>query len=124
MSREDPRERQALRIIEIIEADLEAGKSVIPPWRKTWKGERLLPRNAISNRPYRGGNLLMLAMAPYELPHFLTFNKVVEHGGIVRKGETGWPVNYWKFGDKKSDDEQDEKAKSFRRMFCVGYTVF
>ena len=121
--REDVREKQAQRIIEMIENDLASGKNPLPPWRKTWSGAELMPRNAISDRPYRGGNLMMLGMAPYGLPHFVTFNQAVSHGGVVVAKEKGWPVHFWKFQDKKDKDDKDDDKKR-RWGFCVPYTVF
>ena len=54
---------------------LEAGT---PPWVKPWSQlAEPFPVNAISQRPYRGINLLMLSMAAdlkgYRLPRWLTY---------------------------------------------------
>src|SRR5688500_16199687 len=81
------------RVTEAILAQLAAG---VVPWRKTWNSYRTEgrngvitsgPRNAISGRPYRGINALLLAMQPYQDPRWLTFNQARAAGGSVRKGE-------------------------------------
>ena len=119
MAKEDARMRQAHRIIEMIETDLENGK-VLPPWRKTWAGEHMFPRN-IRGNPYRGSNLLMLSLAPYGLPGFMTYNQVLENGGMVNAGEKSWPIIYWKFFDK---EDENGKRTSTRPPMCFGSHVF
>jgi len=65
----------------------------IIPWQKPWKQER--PRN-ITGRPYKGINLLLLARSPYSCPIWATFRQVKEKGGIVKVGEKGTLVVFFK----------------------------
>lgn len=116
---EDPRDKHGKLLIEKIEASLAAGKPSVP-WRQSWDPE-MSPRNIRGNM-YRGGNLLMTLFARrsirmllrrsatmlsgYSSPFFLgaarlrlaassvplPYNQAVEHGGIVKPGESGWRV--------------------------------
>lgn len=70
-------------------AELEAGT---PPWVRPWSGEAdPFPRNALSQRPYRGINNLLLGMEAhvqgYTSNQWLTFKQAQSLGGHVRKGE-------------------------------------
>jgi len=98
------------------------------PWTKTW---HVLVPQSVSGRPYRGINALILGMLNYEVPRYLTFNKAKEMGGMVKKGEHGYPVILWKptkgvekdkDGNPILDDEGKPKVKVFMTM--RGYTVF
>lgn len=58
-------------------------------------------RNAGSNRPYRGMNVLLLNIATmvkgYTDPRWLTYKNAESMGGTVRKGEKGTQVVFWNF---------------------------
>jgi antirestriction protein ArdC len=91
MSRRDIHAEITARII----AAQEAGT---PPWRRPWgKGgpAPLWPRNAVTGRPYRGINALLLAWHPLALaggdPRWCTYNQARDKGWQVRKGEKGIP---------------------------------
>src|SRR3982074_2400946 len=77
-----------------IVAELEAGAA---PWVKPWWATpgADTPCNAVSNRPYRGCNVVLLWMAQaggYRTPRYLTFKQALELGGNVRRGERGVTV--------------------------------
>jgi antirestriction protein ArdC len=55
-----------------------------------------LPRNLITQKPYRGINPFLLMTAGYESPHWLTFRQAIQLGGSVKKGEKACPVVFWK----------------------------
>jgi antirestriction protein ArdC len=55
------------------------------PWKKTWKTE--VPRNFITNIPYRGINTLLLGMQEYSSNYWLTFKQVKELSGWFKKEE-------------------------------------
>ena len=73
------------------------------PWRKPWDASPSpamgLPRNAVTDKPYRGGNSLMLMMEgmdkDYADHRWLTFNQARTLGGDIRKGEKATPIEYW-----------------------------
>ena len=57
-------------------AQLEAGT---PPWIKEWKsiGRGNIPKNAVTKRPYSGGNVILLWAHGYATQRWLTFKQAV-----------------------------------------------
>ena len=87
MTAEEYHRQFADRIIEQI-------KRGVAPWQKPWKpGERVLPNNLHTNRPYAGGNSLHLAVVAeergYSDTRWGTYRQIQLQGGHVRKGERG-----------------------------------
>lgn len=95
----------------------------ISPWRKTWAGDA--PRNYFTGKEYRGINLFLLALSPYDVPYFCTFNQAKAHGGRVRKGAKSLPVVYWNVIESKTetvsrpDGTQEPKKNAFIKYFNV-----
>lgn len=109
-------------ITDRIIARLEAG---VVPWQRPWGGADQQPRNAISHRPYRGINTFLLAAAGYGSPWWLTWRQADQLGGVVRKGEHGTPVAFWKWLDPKPDQNLDPDADEPKgRPLLRYYTVF
>lgn len=110
-------------ITDRILAKLDAG---VVPWRKPWKayGAGNMPRNAITNRPYSGVNVVLLwieaAEKGYTSPLFLTYKQATEAGGNVRKGETSSHIIFVGKVIKKDEDTGKERAIPFLK----GYNVF
>jgi len=100
-------------------AQLEAGT---PPWIKEWKsiGRGNIPMNAVTKRPYSGGNIIFLWAHGYAVQRFLTFKQALDAGGSVRKGEHGIKVFYVSKLEKTSDDG----GKPNLIPFLKEYTVF
>jgi len=78
-------------ITETIIAQLEAGNVV---WQKPWQSAK--PCNATTNKPYRGINPFLLAIAgmKYTDHRWLTFKQALELGGNVKKGEHGTWITF------------------------------
>lgn len=79
-------------------------------WRKTWlsvecNGE---PVNA-DGRKYNSMNAFMLYLITefegYRFPVFVTYNKAKQLGAHVKKGETSFPVIFWKWMAKTETGE-------------------
>jgi antirestriction protein ArdC len=105
------------RITDRITALLEQGTV---PWHKTWKARTGLPRNFVSQKPYRGINVFLLIAMSYESPLWLTFRQVSRLGGSVRKGEKACPVIFWKqttFEDKASGEQKKKRLLRFYHVF-------
>ena len=85
-------------------AALEQG---VIPWRQPWAVGA--PRNAITDRPYRGLNPIVLALAAnerhYSDPRWLTYKQAQNRGGNVRRGEHGETVFFWKWIEREEGDE-------------------
>lgn len=104
-------------------AALEAGTQ---PWQMDWISAA--PKRSCKT-PYQGINILLLGMAQeaggYTNPHWLTFNQAKSLGGMVRKGEKGARIVFYKrlSVDAKEGERADADGKrSFG--FLKFYTVF
>jgi antirestriction protein ArdC len=92
------------------------------PWHKPWKARTGLPRNFVSQRPYRGINVFLLLAMSYESPLWLTFRQASQLGGSVRKGEKACPVVFWKqlaVEDKKSGEMEKKRLLRYYHVFNV-----
>jgi antirestriction protein ArdC len=84
-------------------SQLEAGTA---PWVKPWvPGESLpgTPHNAVSERPYHGGNQLWLSCQGYADPRWCTYKQAAEQGWQVHKGEKSTTVEYWQWTKQERD---------------------
>jgi len=99
----------------------------VVPWRKPWATAGL-PRNLVSQKPYRGLNVFLLAASKHVSPFWLTLRQANELGGHVRKGEESTIVIYWKVEDvmqRSEDSEAEEPETKPRRRFLLRfYRVF
>jgi antirestriction protein ArdC len=99
-------------------AQLEAGT---PPWVRDWKaiGRGNLPRNAVTQRPYSGCNVVLRWLQGYPAHRWLTFKQAIDVGGVVRKGEHGVKVYF------VSQIAQTIETEEVRHVpFLKEYTVF
>lgn len=117
---------------------IEALKSDEPlSWKKGWAGMGV-PKNAISEKKYKGVNKMLLGFVAmekrYEDPRWCTFKQANEKGWKIKKGEKGVPVEFWSFYDKltkrnitpdeynsllKNDPEYKENIKLVSRTYTV-----
>jgi antirestriction protein ArdC len=88
------------------------------------------PRNLVSKKVYCGVNFFLLSTTKYVSRYWLTIRQANEHGGLVRKGEHGQVVVFWKI-DQGADAESepdpesvDESEKSRRRFVLRFYKVW
>jgi antirestriction protein ArdC len=105
-------------ITEQIVSQLESG---VAPWRKPWNVAP--PANLVSGKPYRGINVLLLAIRGWGSPYWLTYKQAAERDGHVRRGEHGTKVVFWKCD--KYETETPEGATIERTSALLRYyTVF
>ena len=127
-----PKKTVAERVAEKFIKLLEEGN--LPPWKKGWtQGEanEFWPKNAISNKVYRGANIWILnaeiAACGYEDNRWLTYKQAKDRGGHVRKGEYGTGVIFWKIIDVMQDDPlaivdlagDERKTRVISRLYTV-----
>lgn len=106
-------------VFEQVIREMEQGNA---PWSKPWSG--LGPHNALTGRPYSGGNVIVLMFAGvgYQSSGWVTFKQALEAKCVVRKGEKSTPVFFMSKATKKAKDEDEEGEASsyfFARMFRV-----
>ena len=87
----------------------------VAPWQKPWKpGERRLPKNIQTDKPYRGGNSVYLSVTQtakgYSDNRWATYKQIKEMGGQVRKGEKATHVLFYKFDDEKAQPQPGAPA--------------
>lgn len=93
----------------------------VAPWKRTWSGSTgTTPRNLVSKRPYRGINHLALSSMGFGSDYWMTYRQAKESGGQVKKGETGFPVIFW----KKLEVTDQETGEGKNVPFIRYYTVF
>lgn len=89
------------------------------PWQKPWKARTGLPRNLVSQNPYRGINVFLLLAMSYESPFWLTFRQALQLGGTVRKGEKSCPVVFWKQTTIEDTESGEQQKKRMLRLYHV-----
>ena len=98
------------------------------PWRRPWKALRASgnqrPRNLVTGIPYRGANWFLLSMLNFSTPGFLTFKQALALGGCVRKGESGFPVIFWKLMEVREDQAEKPEDVGKKIPLLRYYTVF
>jgi antirestriction protein ArdC len=106
----------------IIEA-LQAGQ--LPPWRRPWRdaGNCGMPANALTRKPYRGINVLLLGCRPYPSRWWATYRQWRELGGQVRQGERGTRIVFWRPIEKETVNAAGEvETEAF--VLLREYAVF
>ena len=102
----------------------------VMPWRCNWRrAGGSLPRRH-SGEPYRGINLLILALTAhaggYTSPYWMTYKQAGAYGGQVRKGERSTLVIYYGTAHRREapdGDAQDGNEPGTYR-FLKSYAVF
>lgn len=106
------------------------------PWQKEWSDKAAaqsmrMPHNAVTGRPYTGGNALYLlakgAALDYDDPRWMTYNQSQEKGWQVKKGEKGTQVEFWQFDrvekvkgpDGKMREERVKLDPPMQRLYTV-----
>jgi antirestriction protein ArdC len=96
------------------------------PWHR-WGQALTLPINAISMKPYRGLNILILWAAAdasgYSQGRWATYRQWAAAGAQVRKGEKGTPVLFWKPSPCRPDQDTAEHGTR-ARFLARTYTSF
>ena len=86
------------------------------PWHKPWSVQTGLPRNLITQKPYRGINVFLLMAMNYESPNWLTLRQANALGGQIKPGEKSCPVVFWKPMKVTDKETKEEKKIPFLRL--------
>lgn len=103
-------------------AALEAGTV---PFIKPWSTQSGAPENAVTGKPYRGINVLLLSIAGqaagYASDQWLTFKQALAAGCPVRKGEKATRIYFFKRLeiDEKTESGTERKAIPMLREYYV-----
>ena len=89
------------------------------PWHKPWHVQTGLPRNLITQRPYRGINVFLLMAMKYESPNWLTLRQANAMGGQIKPGEKSCPVVFWKPMKVKDKESGEDRKIPFLRLYHV-----
>ena len=89
------------------------------PWHKPWHVQTGLPRNLITQKPYRGINVFLLMAMNYESPNWLTLRQANLLGGQIKPGEKSCPVVFWKPMQVKDRESGEDKKIPFLRLYHV-----
>lgn len=111
------------RVTQRIITELEAG---VCPWTRPWKNVRqvgIMPTNGATNRPYSGGNVLILWAERlgknYTTSNWMTYKQAQQLGGQVRKGEESTAVFFTKKLTIKDKESEEEKRVGMLRVYHV-----
>lgn len=99
-------------VSDIIIEQLEGGTV---PWRRPWVNGMNTPVNWVTQKAYRGINIILLPPGEYA-----TFKQIKDSGGKVKKGQKGSPVVFWKWLER----EDEETGETNKFPFLRYYTVF
>lgn len=102
---------------------IEALNQGVVPWRKPWHTSSLMPINLVTNKPYRGVNPWLLSSAKFADHRWLTFKQAQELNANVRPGEKSTMVVFWKFPEKKTEEDSETQDKSHAPVLRY-YNVF
>jgi antirestriction protein ArdC len=102
------------RMIEL----LEAGTA---PWQKPWTSRA--PVNLISQKPYRGLNVISLASQGYASEYWLTYNQCSKLGGRVKRGEHGSLVVFWSIGEEKLNPKSGKLSKPVLLRYSTAFNL-
>lgn len=109
------------KVFDKVVAAMEEGSA---PWIRPWTGGPAMPYNAVTGRPYSGGNVVALWAAgmSYTSNGWLTFRQAISAGCVVKEGEKGTPVYFMSQAtSKKEAEEEGERGKYF---FAKAFVVF
>jgi antirestriction protein ArdC len=104
------------RITERIVALMEQGTV---PWHKPWTVTTGMPRNLVTQKPYRGINPFLLMSMGFESPNWLTYRQAVQLGGNVKKNEKSCPVVFWKPMEVTDTESGETEKIPFLRLYHV-----
>lgn len=84
------------------------------PWRKPWSMQPGMKPQSVGGRAYTGINAVVLGLAAYSDPRWMTYRKAMELGGHMVKREKATPVVLWKPIEREVENAEGEtEAKVF-----------
>lgn len=97
---------------QVAEKLIEQLKKGTAPWQKPWEpGEpgSFIPINPTTCKRYRGINAIQLMSQGRTDQRWMTYKQAAAAGAQVRRGETGTPIQYWKFSEEQTRTDESGK---------------
>lgn len=91
------------------------------PWQKPWLSKA--PVNLISQKAYRGLNVISLASQGYASEYFLTFNQAQKLGGRIKRGEHSSMVVFWSIGEEKINAKTGKLSKPVLLRYSTAFNL-
>ena len=107
--RRDAYEVIADRVLDMLEQG-------VAPWRRPWV--TLRPQSVHGHR-YRGINALLLGLADYADPRWITYRQTMNLVGHVRRGERGVGIIFWRWIERDDDEGEDSRRFPLARLYTV-----
>jgi antirestriction protein ArdC len=94
---------------------IEALKAGTPPWRRPWSesSDMGFPTNALTKKPYRGINVLLLQAQGFASKYWGTYQQWQNIGGQVMKGEKATKIVFYKPFSKSVINDDGAKEDFF-----------
>lgn len=106
---------------------IEALAAGTPPWIAPWRDGTAIPCNLATGKPYRGINVLMLHLEALSRgladSRWLTLRQANALGAVVKRGEHGTPVVFFKWRELDEAAPEDDTQKRVVPLLR-SYTVF
>jgi antirestriction protein ArdC len=107
---------------------IEELKQGVVPWVRPWKSSTSpLPKNVLSDRPYRGVNILLLwataSARGYANPGWLTFRQARDLGGSVKQREQSTAIIYAAKTTRTAANDAGEEVEK-ESHYLKFYSVF
>lgn len=93
-------------------------KKGVIPWRKPWACTDM-PMNLVSKKPYRGVNLLILAMSGFSSPWWLTKNQIESKGGSIKPDQKDTIITFFTVNKDKKDPKKSYMVFRFYKVWNV-----
>jgi len=89
----------------VAEKLIEKLKEGTAPWQRPWAAGdpgAFMPINPTTGKRYRGINAILLMSQNFPDQRWMTYKQAAAVEAQVRKGETGTPIQYWKFTEEQT----------------------
>ena len=96
------------------------------PWVKPWGANQAkgLPVNALSGKPYRGCNIMLLLSTPFKSRGWLTFKQVSSLGGKVKRGSKATDIFFFTSIEVEKEDAKTGEKVKVDVPFLKNFKVF
>lgn len=113
------RKSQRMSVYEVVTSRiLSALENGVAPWNKPWNSPDGIPfQNLANGTIYKGINPLLLSLAGFSSPYWVTYKQAGDLGGNVKKGQHGTQIIRWVQIDAK--DSKTGKSYGFLKYFTV-----